>query len=279
MIRNFQQILDRAQAEGKKKLAVPAPRSRRVFQLLKEAEKTGLIIPVIVGEDRADQPITKDVIDETIAMAGNGEVDLLFQGDAGMKDFIDALTVKKTGIAERESLSYVSLFELPSENRLIMLTDTLIQAFPDIKQKIRILANAIDFARSLGVEQPKIAALSTIELVSLNVPSSVDAAILAKMSDRKQLKGIVDGPLDIDCASSRASALRKGLESSVTGQVDIYFPPDIEAGYSIAEVLVFFGRKTLAGALMGTKLPVVLNPRFESPYSLLLDIALASIRN
>jgi len=279
MIRNFKQILEKAQDKGRKRLAVPAPRSQRVFQLLKEAEKTGLIIPVLVGEGRTDQTITEDVLNEAIAMAQNGEVDLLFQGDAGMKDFINALTVKEAGIAERESLSYISLFELPSENRLIMLTDTLIQAFPGIKQKVRILENAIDFARILGIEKPKIAALSTVELVNFNVPSSVDAAILDKMSERRQLKGIIDGPLDIDCASSRERSRRKGLESPVAGQVDIYFFPDIEASYSIAEVLVFLGRSTPAGALMGTRFPVVLNPRFESPYSLLLDMALASIRS
>ena len=99
MIRNFKQILEKARNTGRKKLAVPAPRSRRVFQLLKEAEKTGLIIPVPVG-----------ALDEAIAMAQNGDVDLLFQGDAGMEDFINALTVKEAGIAERESLSYISLF-------------------------------------------------------------------------------------------------------------------------------------------------------------------------
>jgi len=278
MIRNFKQILEKAQEKGRKRLAVPAPRSQRVIQLLKEAEKAGLITPVLVGEGKTNPPVTEEVLDEVVAMARKGEVDLLFQGDAGMNDFINAITAKEAGIAQQESLSYVSLFELPSEHRLFMLTDTLIQAFPTIKQKVRILENAIAFAGVLGIEEPKIAALSTVELVNFNVPSSVDAAILAKMSERRQLKGVIDGPLDIDCASSRERSLRKGLESPVAGQVDIYFFPDIEASYSIAEVLVFLGRSTPAGALMGTRVPVVLNPRFESPYSLLLDIALASIR-
>ena len=274
MIRNFKQILEKAREKGKKRVAVPAPQSRRVFQFLDEAEKNGLLIPVLAGEGEADQ----DSLDKAIAMARNGEVDLLFQGDAKMKDFIDALTVKATGIAERESLSYISLFELPSENRLIMITDTLIQAYPNIKQKVRILENAIEFARTLGIETPKIAALSTMEQVNFNVPSSVDAAVLSKMSERKQLKGIVEGPLDIDCASSRERAVRKGLESLVAGQADVYFLPNIDASYSIAEILIFLGRSTSAGALVGTRVPVVLNPRFESSASLLLDMALASIR-
>lgn len=104
--------------------------------------------------------------------------------------------------AGRESLSYISLFELPAENRIFMLTDTLMQAFPDIRQKVRILENAIALAGDLGIEKPKIAALSAAEIVNFNIPSSLDTAILAQMSRRNQLKGIIDGPLDIDSASS-----------------------------------------------------------------------------
>lgn len=276
MIRSFKQILERAQDRGRKKLAVPASQSRRVSQLLEESEKIGLIRPILIGEDRSDRSM--DTLDEAVTTVKTGKADILFQGDAPMKDFISVMTAKKTGLAERESLSYVSLFELPSENKLIMLTDTLIQTFPDIKQKVRILENAIDFAGMLGIEEPKIAALSIVELVNFSVPSTMDAAVLAKMSERRQLRAVIDGPLDIDCASSKERSLRKGLTSPVAGQVDIYFLPDIEAGYSIAEVMVFLGKSTPAGALIGTRIPVVLNPRFETPASLLLNMALACIR-
>lgn len=278
MIRNFKQLLDRARDKGKRKLAVPAPRSRRVLQVLEEAEKEGLITPIIIFDSAKGKSPPENILEETIKMARNGEADIIFQGDTVMKDFLNALTIKGEGVAERDSLSYISLYELPSENRLIMLTDTLIQEFPSVCQKVRILENSIEFAGSLGIKNPKIAVLSSVELIDFKVPSSVDAAVLAKMSERKQFAGIIDGPLDIDCASSRERAERKGLASPVSGRVDIYCFPDIEASYSIAEVLVFLGRSTPAGALLGTKIPVVLNPRFESPYSLLLDIALASIR-
>lgn len=279
MLRNFKQILEKARGKGRKRLAVPAPRSRRVYQLLEEAEKAGLITPVISSEDRSDQMLTRDILDGAIAMAKAGDADMVFQGDAAIGDFIDALSAKDAGVTQREALSYISLFELPSEDRLIMLTDTMVQDFPNLRQKKTILENAIGFAGTLGIEMPRIAALSVAELINFSVPSSVDAAVLARMSERKQFKGIIDGPIDIDCSSSREKARRKGLESAVAGQVDIYFIPNIEAAYSIAEVLTFLGGSTPAGVLMGTRFPVVLNLRFESPYSLLLNIAIASIRS
>lgn len=272
MLHNFKQVLEKAREKGRKRLAVPAPRSRRVFQFIEEAEKSGLITPVIVGEGGTDRPVTKDVLNEAIMTAKNGKADMVFQGDAGMNDFVNALST------EPGALSYISLFELPSENRMIMLTDTLVQSYPDIRQKVRILENAIEFARAIGIEMPKIAALSVAEQINFSVPSSMEAAILARMSERKQLKAIIDGPIDIDCSSSREKALRKGLNSTVAGQVDIYFIPNIEAAYSIAEVLVFLGGSTPAGALMGAPFPAVPNLRFESPFSLLVDTALACIR-
>lgn len=274
MLRNFEEILAQARVKGPRRLAVPAPRSRRVFQFLEEAEKAGLIIPVIVGEGGA----AGEAVNEAAALAVNGEADILFQGDAGLNDFLDALAASDANSAPREALSYITLFELPSENRLIMLTDTLVQSFPDIRQKVRIVENAIEFAGSLGIEMPKIAALSVSEMVNFSVPSSVEAAVLARMSERGQLKAMIDGPIDIDCSSSRERARRKGLKSPVAGEVDIYFIPNIEAAYAIAEVLVYLAGRMPAGALMGTGFPVVLNPRFEPSRSLLLDTALAAIR-
>jgi len=278
MVTSFKQIMELAKEKKRKKLALPAPRSSRVSHFVEKAEKAGLIEPVIIGVNGSGKPVPRDVLDEMIATARNGKADILFQGDASLKDFTDALTEKDAVAAGRESMSYVSLFELPAENRIFMLTDTLMQSFPDIRQKVRILENAIEFAGALGIEKPKVAALSAAEIVNFNIPSSLDAAILAQMSRRNQLKAIIDGPLDIDCAASRERCLRKGIESKVAGEVDIYFLPDIEAGYSIAEVLTFLGGSMPAGALLGTRIPIVLNPRCESQNSLILDMALASIR-
>jgi len=278
MIRNFKQIVELAKTKERKRLAFPAPRSAKVSRFVQEAEQAGLIEPIVIGTNGTGKPVNRDVLDEMFATAQNGKADILFQGDAPIKAFTDALTENEAVPAGRESLSYISIFESPAHNRIFMLTDTLIQAFPDLKQKVRILENAIEFAGALGIERPKIAALSAAEIVNFNIPSSLDAAILAQMSRRNQLKGIIDGPLDIDSASSRERCLRKGIKSKVAGDVDIYFLPDIEAGYSIAEVLTFLGGSMPAGALIGTKFPIILNPRCESPDSLLLDMALACIR-
>ncbi|MBW2560615.1 MAG: phosphate butyryltransferase, partial [Deltaproteobacteria bacterium] len=138
--------------------------------------------------------------------------------------------------------------------------------------------NAIFLANSLGIEKPKVAALSMVELVNPAFRSTTDAAILSKMSQRGQLNATVDGPLDVDCASSLERARRKGVESPVSGEVDIFLLHDIESGYSTVGLIVFLGKAKSAGALIGSKIPIILNLKFESTDSILINIALANLR-
>jgi phosphate butyryltransferase len=296
MMRSFNDILDEAGKLTERVMVVPDPRSDRILSAVHEAKQVGLVVPVLIGDQLSinkklyslnihtdgyriiDEPDTSRALTRSIELIHQKEADIIFQADIEMKDFLQAVTNDTNGIATAQSLSYVSLFELPSQNRLILLTDTYIQEFPNLQQKMTILNNAISLANSLGIETPKVAALSMVELVNPNFKSTLDAAILSKMSERKQINAIVDGPLDIDCASSLERATRKGVQSSVSGEVDIYLFHDIESGYSVTELTVFLGKAPAAGALMGSAIPIILNISFETAHSLLVDIALARLR-
>jgi phosphate butyryltransferase len=296
MMRSFNDILDEAAKLTERVMVVPDPRSDRVLSAVHEAQRVGLVVPILIGNQLSinkklsslniqtdgyriiDEPDTSRALTRSIELIHQKKADIIFQGDTDSKDFLQAVTNDTNGIATAQSLSYVSLFELSSQNRLILLTDTYIQEFPNLQQKMSILNNAVSLANSLGIETPKVAALSMVELVNPNFISTLDAAILSKMSERKQINAIVDGPLDIDCASSMERATRKGVQSSVSGEVDIYLFHDIESGYSVTELTVFLGKAPAAGALMGSDVPIILNISFETAHSLLVDIALAQIR-
>jgi phosphate butyryltransferase len=296
MMRSFNDILDEAGKLTASRMVVPDPRSDRVLSAIHEAKQAGFVVPILVGDEQSinkklsslntqkegyriiNEPDPSRRLTRSIELIRQKEADFLFQGDTETKDFLQAVTNDTSGIAKAPSLSYVSLFELPSQNRLILLTDTYIQEFPNLQQKMTILNNAISLANRLGIETPKVAVLSLVELVNPNFISTMDAAVLSKMSERKQFKAIVDGPLDIDCASSLERATRKGLKSPVSGEVDIYLFHDIESGYSVTELTVFLGKAQAAGALMGSDSPIILNISFETVHSLLVDIALARLR-
>ncbi len=266
------------------------------IDLLCKAAGAGLIIPCLVGDGKTIEGMIKDtplasleheIMDEkepdkalsaAINLVREGRADMLMQGAVNHQTLMDAVMDAKNGLRKGKLVSYISVFQLPRPEKLILVTDTFINNRPTLAEKQLILEHALRLAGILGIEAPKVAALAAIEQINLNIPSTLDAAILSKMSERKQFgKAIVEGPLDIDCALSEAAAGRKGLRSVVTGNVDIYLVPEIDTGHLLAEALVFFGKMETAGAIMGTTNPVILNLPFVSEEDRMVEIAIAAL--
>jgi phosphate butyryltransferase len=291
MIGAFRDILTRAKDAGEQKRAAIALPGRRHFEILAAAVQAGLITPVLVGDQKMLEGLRKGtslaasgcrIIDEpdacAIALVKNREADILLQGESDHQTFIDRVSDAKAGLMNGRLMSYVSLYELPERNKLILVTDTYIQNQPSLADKQWILENALRLAALLEIPKPKVAVLAAIEQVNPGIPSTLDAAILSKMADRRQFGDIIlEGPLDIDCALDRKAAARKGVHSEVTGNVDIYLAPEMDTGYSLAQLLVYIGEMPMAGVLMGTGSPVVLDLPFVSQANKVIEIALAAL--
>jgi phosphate butyryltransferase len=295
MLKSFKEILDAAREGGAKRLAISFAEKNDI-DLLGRAAGAGLVIPCLVGDGKAIEEMIKgtplqslecEIVDEknqekalaeAIRMVRDGSKDMLMQGADKHQTLMDAVMDAKTGLRKGKIASYISVFELPKQAKLILVADSFINNSPTLAEKQMILEHAIRLAGILGIDAPKVAALAAIEQINLNIPSTLDAAILSKMSERKQFgKAIVEGPLDIDCALSEAAATRKGLRSVVTGNVDIYLVPEIDTGHLLAEALVFFGKMATAGAIMGTINPVILNLPFVSDENRMVEIAIAAL--
>ncbi len=296
MPNSFKEILAAAKQNGVKKLVVPCPVTTDL-PLLAEAAAAGLIIPILVGADSSLAALVKgsslgngkfELVEEkdpqqalgrALALVRSGKADILMQGGAAPQELLDSLCDKEQGLLPKGGvISFVSVFQLLKREKLILVTDTFINNNPTLVEKQKILENALQLARLLGIETPKVAVLAAIEQVNPGIPSTLDAAILSKMGERRQFgKAIVEGPLDIDCALSQVAAGRKGLQSAVTGNVDIYLVPEIDTGHLLAEALVFFGKMQTAGMVMGTEKPAILNLPFVSAENRLMEIALACL--
>ncbi len=296
MIGAFRDILTRAKDAGEKKRAAIASPGRRHLEILEKAVQTGLIMPVLVGDKKMLEGLRKGtllaasgcrIIDEpdpaqalacAMALVKNGESDILLQGGSDHQTFIDRVSDAKAGLMNGRLMSYVSLYELPERDKLILVTDTYIQNQPSLLDKQWILENALRLASLLEIPKPKVAVLAAIEQVNPGIPSTLDAAVLSKMADRRQFGDIIlEGPLDIDCALDRKAAARKGVHSEVTGNVDIYLAPEMDTGYALAQLLVYIGRMPMVGVLMGTGSPVVLDLPFVSQDNKVIEIALAAL--
>jgi len=173
-------------------------------------------------------------------------------------------------------MSHVFRFDIPMYSKPLLVTDAALNIRPTLMDKVDIIQNAIDFSQIMGVQNPKVAILSAIETVSPDIPSTIEAAALCKMAQRKQIKGaVLDGPLAFDNAISAHSALVKGIESLVAGDADILAVPDLESGNILAKQLEYFAGASGAGLVLGARIPIALTSRADGPRTRVASALLA----
>jgi phosphate butyryltransferase len=171
----------------------------------------------------------------------------------------------------------VFVFEYPGPAgaRLVMITDGGLNLAPDLKTKVDLIQNAVALAHVLGNPRPLVAVLSASEFVNPALPSSVDAALLAKMNERGQITGcVVDGPLALDNAISPEAAGEKNIGSGVAGRADILLAPSIEAANLLAKSTTYFAGYPLGHVIVGAAAPVLIPSRADKRDAKVNSIAL-----
>ena len=107
------------------------------------------------------------------------------------------------------------------------------------------------------------------------MPSTMDAALISKMNERKQIPGcIIEGPLAFDNAVDPAAAATKGITSPVGGTADIMVVPNIEAGNIYGKMLTYYCKYRVAHVVMGTKVPILIPSRADDGETKMLCMAL-----
>jgi phosphate butyryltransferase len=293
MLRTFDEVLHKAKDYGPKKMAVASAGAEDVLKAVEAARKEGLTDSILVGDKKeiiqiaekmGINPANYEIIDKpdktetarcAVELVRNKKASILMKGMMGTARLLQAVLDKEIGLRTNRLLSHVYTLEIKNYNRLLTITDGAMSISPDLKQKAQIIQNAIYYAHSMGIKKPKVAVVAALELVNPDMPATIDAACLAKMSERGQIVGgIVDGPLAFDNAISKEAAEHKGIESPVSGEVDIVLVPNIESGNIFAKGLVYLAKAVPAGLLLGAKVPVVLVSRSDSAQSKLYSIAL-----
>lgn len=272
-------------------VAVVDAGERHVLEGVLLAVKEGLIHPTLIGDPsdiREFYPLLPglsalpilpggpDPVSVAVDLYRSGKVASLIKGHVPTAELLHGF-LSRTVPDKR--LSHVFVAELATYPKLLFITDAAINIAPDLETKADIARNAIHLARCLGVEIPKVAVLSAIEFVNSAIPSTLDAACLAKMADRDQIRGaIVDGPLAFDSAISRESSEVKKIRSPVAGDADILLVPDLVSGNILAKDLEYLAGATLAGLVVGPdSLPIILNSRSDPPKARLASCAIAAI--
>lgn len=293
MIENFDSLVNEAKKAGPLRIALAAAEDESALEAVKAAQDAGLVIPALVGNKDEIIPKAKkiglkfqesDIIDakdktsaafSAVRLVSGGKADLLMKGIIHTDTLLKAVLDKETGLRTGNLLSHSFLMKVPAYHKLLFLTDCAMCIAPALEEKKYILQNCIDFARSLGLVQPKAAILAAVEEVNEKMPATTDAACLSKMADRGQIKGaLVDGPLAFDNAISKRAAEEKGIKSPVAGDADILMVPNIEVGNVLFKALAYMAGALNAGIILGAKSPIVLTSRADTAESKFYSIAL-----
>lgn len=297
----FSDIMSKAKRMGAVRLpriAVAGAEDHTVLEVVADAAGRGLVQPLLFGNEAAILEVARsrrlklgacdvvDVEDSTAAArraaeaASSGEADILMKGKVTTATIMKAALDPEIGIKGDGLMSHIAFLEIPGYDRMFFMSDGGIVVEPDLDQKVAIVKNAIGVARSLGVTLPRVAIISSIEIVNLKMKSAIDAALISKMADRGQIKGaIVDGPLGFDNAVSLEAARQKGIKSPVAGRADILIVGHADVGNVMYKAVTYFcgkGPKT-AGVIVGGKVPMVVVSRADTYEARLNSIAVACV--
>jgi len=296
MIKNFDEVLSMAQSQNTKKVAVAVAQDKPVLEAIKDACEIGLVEAVLVGNKDKIEEVAREInmdlskfeiiheVDAAkaaliaVELVSTGKADMVMKGLVDTASFLRAVLNKEKGLRTGKLMSHVAVFEVPGIDRLLFITDAAFNMYPQLKEKIDIINNAVTVSKAVGIEIPKVAPVCAVEVVNPDMPATLDAAMLSKMSERGQIKGcIIDGPLALDNALSVEAAEHKGITGEVAGKADILLMPNIEAGNIMYKTLSYTTRSKSGAILVGTSAPVVLTSRNDSHETKMNAIALAAL--
>jgi phosphate acetyltransferase len=260
-----------------------------------DSARYGLIVPVLIGPEVRIRHIAQEAgidltgveiisvthshaaAEKAADMAAKGEVEVLMKGSLHTDELIVAVLARpelRTG----RRMSHVFRFDIPLYPKPLLITDAALNIRPNLKEKMDIIQNAIDFARIMGVQTPKVAILAAVETVNASMPSTLDAAALCKMADRGQITGgLLDGPLAFDNAISAHAAQIKNIVSPVAGDADILAVPDLESGNMLAKQLEYLAGASGSGLVLGARVPIALTSRADGPMNRVASALLAQL--
>ena len=295
MLRSFEELLEKIRKKGLKKIVLAGAEDFEALKAIARAYREGLCDAILVGKEDDVKINLKNLnmnfeivgtrsenetAEVSVKLVSSGKADLLMKGLIKTSTLLKAVLNKEWGLRTERLLSHVILMEIPGFDRLLFLTDGGMVIRPSLEEKVQIIMNAVDLAKRLGYEKPKVALITAVETVNEKMPETVEASIIAKMAERGQIKGcIIDGPLGFDNAVSTFAARVKGIKSDVAGVADILVVPDIHSGNFLGKSVVYFAKGRIAGVVVGAKKPVIIVSRADTEeskfYSVVLGIAVS----
>ena len=288
-------LLDIAHQKRGAKAAIVNAGKRLPMLSVMDSVKEKLIIPVLIGDeieikknaeelkfDISDFEIINEPIENNTAkvaakLAGDGQVKIIVKGHIHTDILMKEVLLRKYNLIGKKRLSHVWHMTLDKEDKPLIITDGALNVNPNVKTKMHILKNVVDFCHRIKIAKPKISILSATEEVLDSMQSSIDAKEICKLAEKENLNADIFGPLAFDNSVSKKSAEIKGIQNIVAGDADVLLVPNVETGNALVKMMIYFMGACAAGVVIGGKVPVVITSRSDDATARLASIAAAVV--
>ena len=186
------------------------------MQSVMDAVKEDLIKPIFIGDKEQIQkcaneiqfdisgyevihePVENNTAAVAAKLAMQGKVKIIVKGHIHTDILMKEVLKREYKLLGKTRLSHVWHMTLEKDDKPLIITDGALNVLPNVKTKMHILKNVIDFSKRIGNSRPKVAVLSATEEVLDSIQSSMEAKEITELSKKEGLDADVFGPLAFD---------------------------------------------------------------------------------
>ena len=288
-------LLDVAHKKKGVKVAVVNAGKPLPMLSVQDAVNENLIEPIFIGDEKEilkcaenlkwdiskyeiiNEPIENATAKIAAKLASEDKIKIIVKGHIHTDVLMKEVLKREYNLLGKTRLSHIWHMTTEKDSKPLIITDGALNVQPNVKTKMHILKNVINFSNRIGISRPKVAVLSATEEVLESVPSSLDAAEITKLAKDENLEADVFGPLAFDNSISKKSAAIKGIKNIVAGEADVLLVPSVETGNGLVKMMIYFMGACAAGVVVGGKVPVVITSRSDGAQARLASIAAAVV--
>ena len=262
---------------------------------VQDAVNENLIEPIFIGDQKEilkcaedlkwdvsnyeiiNEPIENNTASIAARLASEKKIKIIVKGHIHTDVLMKEVLKREYNLLGKTRLSHIWHMTIGKEDKPLIITDGALNVLPNVKTKMHILKNVINFSNRIGIDRPKVSILSATEEVLESILSTKEAAEITKLAKEENLNADVFGPLAFDNSISKKSATIKGIKNKVAGEADVLLVPSVETGNGLVKMLIYFCGACAAGVVIGGKVPVVITSRSDEAPARLASIAAAVV--
>ena len=288
-------LLDVAhQKRGVKAAIVNAGKTLPMLSVM-DAVKENLIVPVFIGNEEEikkcanelqfnisefeiiNEPVENETAKIAANLASKNKVKIIVKGHIHTDVLMKEVLKREYNLLGKTRLSHIWHMTLEKDDKPLIITDGALNVSPNIKTKMHILKNVVDFCHRINIPRPKVSILSATEEVLESMQSSTEAKEITDLAQKENFNADIFGPLAFDNSVSKKSAAIKGIKNTVAGDCDVLLVPNVETGNALVKMMIYFMGACAAGVVIGGKVPVVITSRSDDATARLASIAAAVV--